>query len=108
MWRLKGSPNSQGVLAEAADGPGRQAQLALVVVDEARLLEHPCELGQPFEALGGFVAQQIAHPVDVYLGERTGARRPPQHLLQLVQVGQLVEQVHGLTHVERVLAGEIA
>ena len=99
---------AEGVLAEAADGPGRQAQLALVVVDEARLLEHPGQLGQALEALGRLVAQQVAHPVDVDLGERPGTRSPPQHLLQLVQVGQFLEQLHGLTHADRFLSGQVA
>ena len=99
---------AEGVLAQPANGPGREAELALVVVDEAGLLEHPGQLGQPLEALGGLVAQQVAHPVDVNLGEGARTGRPPQHLLELVQIGQILEQLHRLAHPEGVLSGEVA
>ena len=48
------------------------------------------QLGQPLEAAGGVVAEQVADAVDVGLGERTGVRRAAQQVLELVEVAELL------------------
>ena len=63
--------------------------------------------GHAVEALGGVVAEQLAGPVDVDLGERAGVGRAPQQVLELVHVAEALHQLGGLGHVERVGAGEV-
>jgi hypothetical protein len=47
----------KGVLADLANGPGRQLVLALFDVDEARVFEHLRQLGKPLQAGRGVVAE---------------------------------------------------
>jgi hypothetical protein len=97
----------QRVATDLAEPLGRELQPTLGVVDETGVLELLGELRELLEAAGGIVAQQLAGPVQVHLGQRAGARRPAQHLLQLVEVAELVEHLRGLGEAERVLAGEV-
>ena len=63
---------AERVLADLADAGGRELEAALLLLDEAGLLEHLGQLGQLLEAAGGVVAEQLAGPVEVDLGQRTG------------------------------------
>ena len=51
---------------------GRELEAALLLLDEAGLLEHLRQLGQLLEAAGAVVAEQLAGPVEVDLGQRAG------------------------------------
>ena len=53
------------------------------------LLEHLGQLGQPLEAAGGVVAEQVAGPVDVDLGQRARVGGAAQQVLELVDVAEL-------------------
>ena len=57
---------------------GRQLEAALLALDEAGLLQHLGQLGQALQRAGGVVAEQVADPVDVGLGQRAGVGRAPQ------------------------------
>ena len=70
-------------------------------------VEHPGQLGQALERLGGVVAEQVAHAVHVGLGQRAGVGRVAQQVLELVEVAQLLHRLHRLAHAERVLALEV-
>ena len=80
----------QGVRADLADALRRQLEPALLVLDEAGLLQHAGQLGQALERAGGVVAEQVADPVDVGLGQRAGLRRAAQQVLELVEVAELL------------------
>jgi hypothetical protein len=50
------------------------------VLDEAGVLEHLGQLGHALEAVGGLVAEQLAGPVEVDLGQRAGVGRAAQQV----------------------------
>ena len=77
------------VLADPADAAGRELVAALLVLDEAGLLEHLGQLGHALEAAGRVVAEQLAGPVDVDLGQRAGVGGAAQQVLELVDVAEL-------------------
>ena len=85
----------------------RQLQAALALLDQARLGEHPGELGEPLERAGGVVAEQVADAVHVGLGERAGVRGVAQQVLELVEVAEVLHRLHRLAEPERVLPGEV-
>ena len=64
--------SDERVAADLAEALRRELELALLVVDQAGLLELLGQLGQLLEAAGGVVAEQLAGPVDVDLGEGAG------------------------------------
>ena len=63
-----------------------------LLLDEAGLLEHLGQLGQPLEAAGGVVAEQLAGPVDVDLGQRARVGGAAQQVLELVEVAELAHE----------------
>ena len=67
-----GEEVGEGVAADLAEALGRELELALLVVDEAGVLELLGQLGELLEAAGGVVAEQVAGAVDVDLGQRAG------------------------------------
>ena len=67
-----GKQVGQGVLTDLAHALGRQLVAALLLLDEAGLLEHLGQLRQALEAAGAVIAEQVARLVDVDLGQ--GAR----------------------------------
>ena len=95
---------AQRVGADLAQPLRRQLEAALLLLDEAGLLEHLGELGQPLERPGRVVAHQVAHPVHVGLGERAGVGGVAQQVLELVEIAELLHRLHRLTHPQRVLA----
>src|SRR5690606_19165312 len=97
----------EGVASDPAEPLGGELESALRVVDEPSLLELLRELGQLVEAAGGVVAKELTGPVDVDLGQGARAGGTPQHLLELVEVAQLVEHLGRLGEPQRVLAGEV-
>ena len=99
--------SDSGVAADLAEALRGELELALLVVDEAGLLELLGQLRELLEAAGGVVAEEVAGPVDVDLGQGAGRRRAAQHLLELVEVAELVEHLGRLGEPERVLAGEV-
>ncbi len=62
----------QCLLAQPAQPAGRQFEPAFGVVDQALLLQHPGQLGDPLQTVGRFVAQQPAYLVHVGLGQGLG------------------------------------
>ena len=84
------------VRADLADALRRQLEPALLVLDEAGLLEHLGQLGQALEAAGGVVAEQVAGPVDVDLGQRAGVGGAAQQVLELVDVAELLHHLRRL------------
>jgi hypothetical protein len=60
----------EGVGADAPDALRRQLVSPFLGLDEARLLQHAGQFGQPLQRPGGIVAEQVAHAVDVGLGQR--------------------------------------
>ena len=62
----------QRVLADAPHAAGRELEAALLLLDEPGLLEHLGQLGQPLEAAGRVVAEQVPRRVEVDLGQRAG------------------------------------
>src|SRR5690606_14865162 len=56
------------VLPDAADATRRELEAALLVLDEAGLLEHPCELGHALEAARRVAPEELAGPVQGDLG----------------------------------------
>ena len=97
----------EGVAADAAQALGGQLEAALALVDEPGLLQHPGEVGQLVEAAGRLVAEQLAGPVDVDLGQGAGLGRAPEQLLEPVEVAQLLQRRRGLGEAERVLPAEV-
>ena len=69
---------------------------------EAGVLQRLRQLGEPVEAAGGVVAEHLADPLQVDVGERTRVRRRPQEVLQLVEVAQLVHHLCGIAEAERI------
>ena len=68
-----GEEVGEGVAADLAEALGGELELALLVVDEAGVLELLGQLRELLEAAGGVVAEQVAGPVDVDLGQRARA-----------------------------------
>ena len=74
---------------------------------ESRFLEHLGQLGEPVEAAGRVVTQQVAGAVDVDLGQRAGVVGAAQEVLELVDVAELIHERCRLGEPERILAAEV-
>ena len=59
----------QGPLADATQALGGELVAAVALVDEAGVLQHPGQLRQLLEAVGGVVAEELPGPVEVGLGQ---------------------------------------
>ena len=92
----------QGVAADGPQAPGGQLQAALPVLDEPGLGQHPGQLGQPLQAAGPVVAQQLPGHVEVDLGQGARGRRRRQQVLELVERAQPVHEVDRLGHAQGV------
>ena len=75
---------------------GRELVAALAVLDEPGLLEHLGQLGHLLEAVGRLVAEQLAGPVEIDLGQGARVGGATHQLLELVEVAQLVHDLGGL------------
>ena len=97
----------QRVATDLADAGRRQLEASLLLLDQSRLLEHLGQLGQPIEAAGRVVTQQLPCAVDVDLGQRAGVVRAAEEVLELVDVAELVHERGRLGEPERILAAEV-
>ena len=97
---------AERLLADGPDAAGRELEPALALLDEAGVLEHLGQLGQPLERPRRVVAQQLAGPFEVDLGQLAGLGGLPEQVLEVVHVAQRVEEARHLRHRQRVVAAE--
>ena len=98
---------AQRVRTDLAQPLRRQLEAAFLLLDQAGVLQHLGQLGQPLERAGRVVAHQVADAVHVGLGQRAGAGGVAQQVLELVEVAELLHRLHRLAHAHRVLALEV-
>ena len=60
---------AKGVLAQSPDGLWRELQATLGPFDQPGVGQQPGQVSQLVEAVGRLVVKQVAHPVDVHLGQ---------------------------------------
>ena len=85
----------------------RELVATLALVDEPGFLEDLRQLLEPFERARRVLAEQVARLVDVDLGELAGLGRVLQHVLELVEVAERLEQPGHLPELHRVVAAEV-
>ncbi len=97
---------AERALADAPDALRRELHATFALLDEPRVLELLGEVRELLQRAGRVVAEQVAHLVEVDLGERTGARRVAQEVLERVDVAELVEETAHAVERERLVAAE--
>ena len=85
---------------------GRELHAPFALLDEARLLEHPRQLRELLQRTRRVVAEEVADPVEVDLGELAGVGRVAHQVLERVDVAELVEQAAHPRERERLVAAE--
>ena len=75
--------------------------------DQPCFCEHPGQFGEPFERARRVVADEVAHAVEVRLGERARVGRVAQQVLELIEVTQLAHRLQRLAHPEGVVPAEL-
>ena len=98
---------AQRVGADLAQALRRELEAPFLLLDQARLLEHLGELGEALQRPRRIVAHQVAHSIHVGLGQRPGAGRAAQQVLQLVEIAEVLHGLHRLAHAHRVAALEL-
>ena len=93
-------------LADAADALRCQLHAPFALLDEAGLFELLRKARELVERARRIVAEQLAGLVEVDLGELTGIGRVAEHVLQRVDVTELVEHAAHLTERHRLVAAE--
>ena len=86
----------QRPLADAPQALRRELEATFPLFDEAGVLEPSCQLLQLGQGLGGLLADEISHAVEVDLRQCPGLRGAREHLLELVELAQALEHVRGL------------
>ena len=95
------------LLADGAHRARRELVAAFALLDQARVFEHARQIRESCEGAGRVVAEQIACPVDVDLGQLTRLRRRAQQIFEIVKVAERVEQAGHLAHRKRIVAVEV-
>ena len=93
-------------LTDAPDALGRELHAPFPLLDQAGFLELLRELGELVERPRGIVAEQVAHLVEIDFGELAGVRRVAQHVLERVDVAELVEHAAHLIERHRLVTAE--
>ena len=97
---------AERALADAPDALRRELHAAFALLDEAGFLELLRELRELVERTRRVLAEELADLVEIDLGELTGIRRVAQHVLERVDVAELVEHAAHLPERHRLVAAE--
>ena len=97
----------QGAVTDLADRTRRELVRSFLVLDETLLLKQLRQLSHALERLRRLIAEQLASPIDVDLGECTGVGGASQEVVELIDIAEFAHHVHRLGHIERVEAVEV-
>ena len=97
---------AERALADAANALRRELHAPFALLDQPGFLEHLGELRELRERARRVVAEQVAHLVEVDLGELSGVGRVAQQVLERVDVAELVEEAAHLRQRQRLVAPE--
>ncbi len=98
---------AEGVRADLTDAAWRQTEPRLGVLDQTGVGQPAGELGEPLQRPHGVVAEQLADPFGVDLGERSRRRDAAQQRLQTVEFPELGHRVEGGAESKGIRAGEV-
>ena len=98
---------AQGLVADLADGPRGQLEAVALPLEVAGLLELLGHLAQALEVALGLLAQELLDLLGVDLLEVVGVAHLLDLPLEVVELPELVHQLHRLLHGELVVAAEV-
>ncbi len=98
---------AQGLVADLADGPRGQLEPVAFPLEIAGFLQLLGHLAQALEVAGRLLAQELLDLLRVDLLEVVGIAHLLDLPLELVELAELVHQLHGLLHREVVVAAEV-